>query len=77
MRNCDIGSYLGLRAETVCRSVAALKSAGHIDVELRCYVLKDEAALRGIADNERSRSPTKQAAHTVVRGTPAAPQAAA
>jgi CRP/FNR family transcriptional regulator len=55
MRNSDVANHLGLRAETVSRTIAALRSQGLIDVRLRMMVILDEAGLRAIAESDRSR----------------------
>lgn len=50
MTRDDIGSYLGLKLETVSRVLARLASAGLIAVRSRQIELLDQDALRAIAD---------------------------
>ena len=46
----EIGSYLGLKLETVSRTLSAFAAAGLIDVNRRQITLRDPAALRRVVD---------------------------
>jgi CRP/FNR family transcriptional regulator len=46
----EIGSYLGIKLETVSRTLSALASAGLITVDRREVTLKDTAGLRSILE---------------------------
>jgi len=46
----EIGSYLGLKLETVSRTLSAFAAAGLIDVNRRQITLRDPAGLRRIVD---------------------------
>lgn len=50
MTRQEIGSYLGLKLETVSRALSALNTAGIIQVHQRCIDIVDAAALRGVFD---------------------------
>jgi CRP/FNR family transcriptional regulator len=79
----EIGSYLGIKLETVSRTLSALASAGLIAVDRREVTLHDAAALRSILEQrtepgwgrrqrERRASSDRSASIAAVR-----PQAAA
>lgn len=57
----DMASYLGLRLETVCRSVARLRAQGIVSLRGRLVEIHDMSALmaieQGDPDNERKQSP--------------------
>jgi CRP/FNR family transcriptional regulator len=50
MTRAEIGSYLGLKLETVSRTLSALAAAEVIAVERRTVTVKDRTALRRVAD---------------------------
>ncbi len=50
MTRQEIGSYLGLKLETVSRALSALNTAGTIRVHQRCIDIVDADALRGVID---------------------------
>jgi CRP/FNR family transcriptional regulator len=50
MTRQEIGSYLGLKLETVSRALSALNAAGTIQVHQRSVDIIDAAALRGVID---------------------------
>jgi len=50
MTRQEIGSYLGLKLETVSRALSALNSAGFIRVDQRSIGIVDAEALRGVID---------------------------
>lgn len=50
MTRQEIGSYLGLKLETVSRALSALNSAGIIQVHQRSIDIVDADALRGVID---------------------------
>lgn len=49
MSRQEIGSYLGIKLETVSRCLSSFASAGLIEVDLRSIVLRDICALRDVA----------------------------
>jgi CRP/FNR family transcriptional regulator len=57
MTRSDIGSYLGVTTETVCRTISALARAGLITAEGRCIGIKNREELRSL----RSLRPLKLA----------------
>jgi CRP/FNR family transcriptional regulator len=70
MRNIDIGSYLGLRGETVCRAFAVLKAQGLIERQLRSFVIKDEAGLRAVTEADHRPVSSEQRVRSVRRPRP-------
>lgn len=70
MRNTDIGSYLGLRGETVCRAFAVLKAEGLIERQLRSFVIKDEAGLRAVTEADHWPVSSEQRVRSVPRPRP-------
>lgn len=70
----EIGSYLGIKLETVSRTLSALASAGLITVDRREVTLKDAAGLRSILEQRaepawgrrqrQRRTPTDRSAST-------------
>jgi len=50
MTRQEIGSYLGLKLETVSRALSALNAAGIIEVHQRSIDIVDADALRGVID---------------------------
>jgi len=50
MTRQEIGSYLGLKLETVSRALSTLNAAGIIHVHQRSVDIVDAAALRGVVD---------------------------
>jgi len=50
MTRQEIGSYLGLKLETVSRALSALNTAGFIQVHQRSVDILDTEALRGVID---------------------------
>jgi CRP/FNR family transcriptional regulator, anaerobic regulatory protein len=46
----EIGSYLGLKLETVSRAFSSLQAQGLVDVKLRLARVRDEAALRALVE---------------------------
>jgi CRP/FNR family transcriptional regulator len=50
MTRQEIGSYLGLKLETVSRALSALNTAGFIHVHQRTIDIIDADALRGVID---------------------------
>ena len=50
MTRQEIGSYLGLKLETVSRALSALNTAGIIQVHQRSIDIVDAGALRGVID---------------------------
>ncbi len=50
MTRQEIGSYLGLKLETVSRALSALNTAGIIQVHQRSIDITDADALRGVVD---------------------------
>jgi CRP/FNR family transcriptional regulator len=50
MTRQEIGSYLGLKLETVSRALSALNTAGFIQVHQRTIDIVDADALRGVID---------------------------
>ncbi|MGP1679070.1 MAG: Crp/Fnr family transcriptional regulator [Burkholderiales bacterium] len=50
MTRQEIGSYLGLKLETVSRALSALNSAGIVQVHQRSIDIVDADALRGVID---------------------------
>jgi CRP/FNR family transcriptional regulator len=50
MTRQEIGSYLGLKLETVSRALSALNTAGVIHVHQRTIDIVDADALRGVID---------------------------
>jgi CRP/FNR family transcriptional regulator, anaerobic regulatory protein len=77
----EIGSYLGIKLETVSRTLSALASAGLITVDRREVTLKDTAGLRSILEQRaepgwgrRQRRPSaERSASTAVIRPQAAP----
>jgi hypothetical protein len=49
MTRRDIGSYLGLKLETVSRCFSAFAGAGMLDVNHRSLLLRDVDALKSLA----------------------------
>ena len=62
MTRQEIGSYLGLKLETVSRALSALNSAGFIQVHQRSVDILDGEALRGVIDPAAA-IPAKVAPH--------------
>ncbi len=54
MSRCDIGDYLGLTTETVCRILSDLKRRGIIAVKTHAIDLKDRPSLEAIAEDRES-----------------------
>lgn len=50
MTRAEIGSYLGLKLETVSRAFAKLETAGLVSVQHRNIRVRDEAAMAGLID---------------------------
>ena len=48
MRRCDIGDYLGITIETMCRVLSDLKRRGVVDVSAHSITLLDRFALEAI-----------------------------
>jgi CRP/FNR family transcriptional regulator len=66
----EIGSYLGLKLETVSRTLSAFAAAGLVDIDRRQVTLRDVAGLRRIVDPSAERSeepPAKRSAGPAVR----------
>jgi CRP/FNR family transcriptional regulator len=57
MTRQEIGSYLGLKLETVSRALSALNSSGIIQVHQRSIDILDADALRGVIDPAASVAP--------------------
>jgi CRP/FNR family transcriptional regulator, nitrogen fixation regulation protein len=51
MCRCDIGDYLGLTIETVCRVLSDLKRCGVIEVPPHSITLLDRFALEAIGED--------------------------
>ena len=62
MTRQEMGSYLGLKLETVSRALSALNTAGIIQVHQRSIDIVDAAALRGVID-PAARVPASIASH--------------
>jgi CRP/FNR family transcriptional regulator len=79
MTRQELGSYLGIKLETVSRTLSAFAAAGLIEVDRRMVTLRDPAGLRRIVepqDEDARRAPRIPCAPTwtrgaVTRGTPA------
>lgn len=68
MTRDDIGSYLGMTIETVCRVFSRFQSYGVLQVEGRLVKLLDPVALRQIADTQfRDRADRRKDSNTVSR----------
>lgn len=66
----EIGSYLGMKLETVSRTLSAFATAGLVDIDRRQIALRDVARLRGIADSTAvcaKKSPLKQPITSAIR----------
>lgn len=50
MKRQEIGSYLGLKLETVSRTLSAFAAAGLIEIDRKAITLRDPAALRHIVE---------------------------
>jgi CRP/FNR family transcriptional regulator len=62
MTRQEIGSYLGLKLETVSRALSALNSSGIIQVHQRSIDILDADALRGVIDPAASAAPRLESA---------------
>ena len=51
MCRCDIGDYLGITIETVCRVLSDLKRRGVIEVSPHSIILLDRFALEAIGED--------------------------
>ena len=51
MCRCDIGDYLGITIETVCRVLSDLKRRGVIEVSPHSITLLDRFALEAIGED--------------------------
>jgi CRP/FNR family transcriptional regulator len=51
MCRCDIGDYLGITIETVCRVLSDLKRCGVIEVSRHSITLLDRLALEAIGED--------------------------
>jgi CRP/FNR family transcriptional regulator len=60
MRRSDIGRYLGLRDETVSRSLAALQNSGAISVSSRVVTIRDVAALQALIEKALDNAPPSE-----------------
>jgi CRP/FNR family transcriptional regulator len=68
MSRQEIGSYLGLRLETVSRTLSAFNEVGLITVELRAICIKDAEALQRLRRlPPRARGEKNRAAHPLER----------
>ena len=63
MTRQELGSYLGIKLETVSRTLSAFAAAGLISVDRRLLILRDPADLRRIVEprDEDSRRPVRNA----------------
>ncbi|HUP06429.1 MAG TPA: helix-turn-helix domain-containing protein [Caldimonas sp.] len=60
MRRCELGSYLGLELETVCRAVAKLQAAGLMKVTQRVVRILDREGLARIRDGAATCEPARR-----------------
>jgi CRP/FNR family transcriptional regulator len=60
----EIGSYLGLKLETVSRTLSAFAAAGLVYIDRRQVTLRDVARLRRIVDPNAQRSEEPPAKHS-------------
>lgn len=60
MRRSDIGRYLGLRDETVSRSLAVLQSSGAISVDARIVTICDPLALQAQLEGASENAPANE-----------------
>lgn len=72
MKRQEIGSYLGLKLETVSRALSALDAAGIITVHKKSIEIDDFARLHQCAENAEP-TPPAPAARTARRATPSYP----
>jgi CRP/FNR family transcriptional regulator, anaerobic regulatory protein len=79
MTRQELGSYLGIKLETVSRTLSAFAVAGLIAVDRRMLILRDLAGLRRIVEprDEGSRRPARNAGRATVPCTPAQSRVAA
>src|ERR1700752_2508941 len=66
----EIGSYLGLKLETVSRTLSAFAAAGLVDIDRRKVVLRDAIGLRRIIDPSIQRNTELLAKEASVQVTP-------
>ena len=63
----EIGSYLGLKLETVSRTLSAFAAAGLVEIDRRQVTLRDVAGLRRIVDPALAASQERGAHRAIVR----------
>jgi CRP/FNR family transcriptional regulator len=79
MTRQELGSYLGIKLETVSRTLSAFAAAGLIAVDRRMLILRDLAGLRRVVEpqDEDSHRPVRNAGPAMMPGAPARPRVAA
>lgn len=76
MRHADVGSYLGLRPETLSRAFGALGAARLARISLKAVKIRDLGGLRAVADSARTEA-LARVTMPVARGTARAQRPAA
>jgi CRP/FNR family transcriptional regulator len=79
MTRAELGSYLGVKLETVSRALSSFAAAGLIEVSRRTITIRDAAGLHQIVETGRSGAPGTAAhplLHLVHPGRAGAPQTA-
>jgi CRP/FNR family transcriptional regulator len=66
----EIGSYLGLKLETVSRTLSAFAGAGLVDVDRRQMTLRDISGLRRIIDPNTHANAQPRISHAPVQPAP-------
>ena len=66
----DLGSYLGIKLETVSRALSAFAASGLMDVSRREVVLNDVEELRRKLDSPSAKDPARRPRHQRALGAP-------
>ncbi|MCW5655950.1 cyclic nucleotide-binding domain-containing protein [Hydrogenophaga sp.] len=62
MSRADIGNYLSLAVETVCRQLTRMQADGLLEVHRSMVSIRDLSALRSLAGGETGETPARRAA---------------
>ena len=70
MTRQELGSYLGIKLETVSRALSAFAASGLMDVSRREVVLNDIEELRRKLESPAEKEPARRTSHQRVAGSP-------
>jgi CRP/FNR family transcriptional regulator len=76
MTRAELGSYLGVKLETVSRALSSFAAAGLIQVSRRTIAIHDRAGLHHVVESGRSIAGAHPPLHLVRPGSRSAPQPA-